>query len=76
MTRGWSDNDVALLLRWVNVVAPLYADGVSDDAVIAALAWQMRQDCAGCDNAGLIHLIEGWAPMIHQAAAELRQEWR
>ena len=75
MTR-WSEEDVVLLMRWVHMMAPLFADGAADAAVISALAWQMELDLAERDNTGIRNLIAVWAPAMHQAAAELRQEWR
>jgi hypothetical protein len=71
MTR-WSHDDVALLIEWVKMCAPLFADGASDAAVISALAWQMERDLASRDNAGIRSLVAGWAPAMHQAAAMMR----
>ena len=69
---AWTDDDVALLLRWVHMVAPLYWDGASDAAVISALAWQMEFDLAERDNGGIKNLIAQWAPAMHQAAGTMR----
>lgn len=49
----WSDDDGALLIRWVGMAAQLFCDGEPDDAIAANLAAQMRQDLAGRDESGI-----------------------
>jgi hypothetical protein len=58
MTR-WSESDVTLLLRWVNMVATLYWDGASDAAIISAVNWQIQLDLTERDHPHIGELIEG-----------------
>ena len=73
---SWCDADVALLMRWVGMAAPLICAGEPDDAIVSALNWQMQLDLTERDYPHIGELIEQWAPAMHQAGVEIRQAMR
>ena len=72
----WSHADVALLIEWVGMVAPLLCAGGPDDAIVSALNWQMQRDLTERDHPHIGELIEGWSAAMHLAAVEIRQGMR